>query len=72
MKEKIEQLRAKKAQALLGGGTKRIEAQHEKGKLTADLPSGCLRVRRSRPYLERSGVSWAEFQDKHNRRILDV
>ena len=35
MKEKIEQLRAIKSKALLGGGADRIEAQHKKGKLTA-------------------------------------
>jgi len=33
--EKISYLRAQKARALLGGGEKRIEAQHKKGKLTA-------------------------------------
>ncbi len=31
----IEQLEAKRAEARLGGGIKRIEAQHKKGKLTA-------------------------------------
>ena len=31
----IEQLEAKRAQARLGGGEKRIEAQHAKGRLTA-------------------------------------
>ncbi len=35
MKEKIEELRSLKEQAQLGGGEKRIEAQHKKGKLTA-------------------------------------
>ncbi len=35
MKEKIEELRAKEAEAKLGGGEKRIESQHSKGKLTA-------------------------------------
>ncbi len=35
MKDKIKQLEQKKAEALLGGGAKRIEAQHKKGKLTA-------------------------------------
>ena len=35
MKEKIDLLGQKKAEALLGGGEKRIEAQHAKGKLTA-------------------------------------
>lgn len=33
--DKIEYLRKQKAEALLGGGQKRIEAQHAKGKLTA-------------------------------------
>ncbi|MFQ5824585.1 MAG: acyl-CoA carboxylase subunit beta [bacterium] len=33
--KKIEYLRKQKAEALLGGGQKRIEAQHKKGKLTA-------------------------------------
>jgi propionyl-CoA carboxylase beta chain len=33
--KKIEQLRALKAQALLGGGEERIKSQHGKGKLTA-------------------------------------
>ncbi|MGH2486362.1 MAG: acyl-CoA carboxylase subunit beta [Ktedonobacterales bacterium] len=33
--EKIEQLRRLREQALLGGGEKRIAAQHKKGKLTA-------------------------------------
>jgi len=33
--EKIERLRALKAEALLGGGQARIDAQHAKGKLTA-------------------------------------
>jgi len=32
---KIAQLRARKAEAKLGGGQKRIDAQHAKGKLTA-------------------------------------
>ena len=31
----IEQLEAKRARARLGGGEKRIEAQHAKGRLTA-------------------------------------
>jgi acetyl-CoA carboxylase carboxyltransferase component len=34
-REKLEDLRRRKEQALLGGGKKRIEAQHKKGKLTA-------------------------------------
>jgi len=34
-KEKLEELRQLKAQAQLGGGEKRIAAQHRKGKLTA-------------------------------------
>ncbi len=33
--DKIEELHSLKEAALLGGGTKRIEAQHKKGKLTA-------------------------------------
>jgi propionyl-CoA carboxylase beta chain len=33
--ERIDKLRALKAEALLGGGQKRIDAQHAKGKLTA-------------------------------------
>src|ERR1700686_973663 len=33
--EKVEELRHLKAQAMLGGGVKRIETQHKKGKLTA-------------------------------------
>src|SRR5258708_37573624 len=33
--EKIEELHSLKEAALLGGGPKRIEAQHKKGKLTA-------------------------------------
>lgn len=35
MEDKIDELRARKERALLGGGTERIESQHEKGKLTA-------------------------------------
>ena len=35
MKKKLEILEAKKAEAKLGGGEKRIESQHAKGKLTA-------------------------------------
>lgn len=35
MKSKIEELRSKREEAILGGGTKRIESQHKKGKLTA-------------------------------------
>jgi propionyl-CoA carboxylase beta chain len=35
MNDKISQLRDKRKEALLGGGEKRIEAQHKKGKLTA-------------------------------------
>jgi propionyl-CoA carboxylase beta chain len=35
MQEKLESLETKKSEALLGGGTKRIESQHKKGKLTA-------------------------------------
>jgi propionyl-CoA carboxylase beta chain len=35
MHDIIEQLEAKRAEARLGGGIKRIEAQHKKGKLTA-------------------------------------
>lgn len=35
MKNKVETLEAKKAKAILGGGEKRIESQHAKGKLTA-------------------------------------
>ncbi|MDY6915238.1 MAG: acyl-CoA carboxylase subunit beta [Candidatus Cloacimonadota bacterium] len=35
IEEKIAQLQAKREEAKLGGGEKRIEAQHKKGKLTA-------------------------------------
>ena len=35
IEKKIEELLEKRKQALLGGGQKRIEAQHSKGKLTA-------------------------------------
>lgn len=35
MKEQIEKLNTKRGQALLGGGQKRIDDQHKKGKLTA-------------------------------------
>ena len=35
MQSKIDLLNEKKAEALLGGGQKRIDAQHKKGKLTA-------------------------------------
>ena len=35
MKKQLDTLQAKKEQAKLGGGIKRIEAQHNKGKLTA-------------------------------------
>ncbi len=35
LKEKLEQLEAMRSQARLGGGEKRIESQHKKGKLTA-------------------------------------
>jgi propionyl-CoA carboxylase beta chain len=35
MKKKLDLLEGKKAEARLGGGEKRIEAQHAKGKLTA-------------------------------------
>ena len=34
-REKFEDLRRRKEQAMLGGGQKRIKAQHKKGKLTA-------------------------------------
>ena len=33
--EKVAELHRLKAEAMLGGGKKRIEAQHKKGKLTA-------------------------------------
>src|SRR5690606_37783044 len=35
MKDKIEELNSKRAEALLGGGEDKINALHEKGKLTA-------------------------------------
>jgi propionyl-CoA carboxylase beta chain len=35
IEEKLEQLKKKQKQAMLGGGQKRIDAQHKKGKLTA-------------------------------------
>lgn len=35
MNDKIKVLETKKAEALLGGGQKRIDAQHAKKKLTA-------------------------------------
>jgi propionyl-CoA carboxylase beta chain len=35
MKNKIQELEKKIAEAQLGGGVKRIESQHKKGKLTA-------------------------------------
>src|SRR5207249_3304472 len=35
MREKLELLQQKRAEALLGGGEERIKVQHEKGKLTA-------------------------------------
>src|ERR1035437_1892990 len=35
MKDKIKQLEQKKAEAFLGGGAKRTEAQHKKDNLTA-------------------------------------
>lgn len=41
-KEKIDELREKKAKALLGGGEKRIEKQHQQGKLSARERLGLL------------------------------
>jgi acetyl-CoA carboxylase carboxyltransferase component len=35
MEDKLEQMRQRQQEAILGGGSKRIEAQHKKGKLTA-------------------------------------
>ena len=35
MREIVEELEARRQQARLGGGQKRIDAQHGKGKLTA-------------------------------------
>ena len=35
LEKKIEELKRKRAEAKLGGGPKRIEEQHKKGKLTA-------------------------------------
>ena len=35
MKEILEQLEAKRAAARMGGGQRRIDSQHKKGKLTA-------------------------------------
>ncbi|MFB6131429.1 MAG: acyl-CoA carboxylase subunit beta [Salinigranum sp.] len=35
MEDRIEELRRRREEALLGGGEERIEAQHEKGKMTA-------------------------------------
>ena len=35
MKDIVEALEKKRAEARLGGGSRRIEAQHAKGKLTA-------------------------------------
>ena len=35
MEQKIKLLEQKKSEALVGGGEKRIEQQHKKGKLTA-------------------------------------
>ncbi len=35
MREKLELLQRKRAEAELGGGAERIQAQHDKGKLTA-------------------------------------
>ena len=35
MKEVVEELERRRANARLGGGLKRIEAQHNRGKLTA-------------------------------------
>ncbi|MGX5806119.1 carboxyl transferase domain-containing protein, partial [Bradyrhizobium sp. Arg314] len=35
MRAVLEQLEARRAEARLGGGQKRIDAQHAKGKLTA-------------------------------------
>jgi propionyl-CoA carboxylase beta chain len=34
-KERLEELRAKRSEAMLGGGEKNIESQHKRGKLTA-------------------------------------
>lgn len=42
MKEKNEDLRAKEALALLGGGQKQIDRQHERGKLSARERIDCL------------------------------
>ena len=44
--DKFKQLDEKRAEALLGGGEKRIEAQHKKGKLTArkDYTSSSMKV----------------------------
>mgnify|MGYP001285174927 FL=1 len=35
MNSKIEELRSKREEAMLGGGVKKVESQHKKGKLTA-------------------------------------
>ena len=41
MKEVLEELARRRATASLGGGEKRIEAQHRRGKLTAASASSC-------------------------------
>ena len=35
IEDRVEELRKRKEEAALGGGVRRIEAQHQKGKLTA-------------------------------------
>ena len=48
MKPKVEILREKIEEGKLGGGVKRIEAQHKKGKLTArerSWEAECMSIR---------------------------
>lgn len=45
IEEKIKQLLDNREKAKLGGGIKRIDAQHAKGKLTAREESKCCWIR---------------------------
>ena len=48
MEQKIQELAAKRAEVMLGGGEDKIEKQHEAGKLTAreriDAPGRCRKL----------------------------
>ena len=76
MKAKFALLGEKTGEALLGGGTERIDAQHKKGKLTARERIHLLQEQGSSPEIGQLGKALAsaqgQFKNPEKNKVAEV